>query len=291
MSTSDSKIDPATRADVQGLTRLALEEDIGAGDASSLATISAEEQGRAVMVSRDDYVISGLTVAELVFVSLDSSISCNRPVADGDAVTADQVVMEIEGPAASILTAERTALNFVQRMTGIATLTREFVRRVGDSKAVVLDTRKTTPSLRILEKYAVSCGGGTNHRMGLYDKIMLKDNHLALWRRHHDGTLADMVRAAKKKFPDLEVEVEVESKEDLALVLVGEPNWVLLDNMTPTQLRECVQLNDGRSKLEASGGVNLDSIGEIAATGVDAISVGALTHSAKAADLSLEMDF
>ena len=283
--------DPATRSDVQALIRQALEEDVGAGDASAQATIATAEQGRAVMISRDNYVMAGLTVAELVFISLDDSISCKLLVKDGDAITSDQRLMEVAGPAASILTAERTALNLVQRMTGIATLTRDFVRRAGDYKVDILDTRKTTPNLRCLEKYAVLCGGGTNHRMGLYDKIMLKDNHLALWRRHHDGTLAKMVRAAKEKFPDLEVEVEVECKEDLVSVLEAKPDWVLLDNMTPTQLQECVELNKGRSKLEASGGVTLDTISDIASTGVDAVSVGALTHSVKAADLSLEMDF
>lgn len=283
--------DPAAHPDVQALIHRALEEDVGTGDVSARATISPEEQGWAVMVSRGDYVISGLTVAELVFASLDDTISCKRLAQDGDTVVANQTVMDISGPAASILTAERTALNLVQRMTGIATMTREFVRRSEGTQAMILDTRKTTPNLRRLEKYAVVCGGGVNHRMGLYDKIMLKDNHLALWRRHHEGSLADMVHAARQNCPGVDIEVEVENQEDLAQVLGADPDWVLLDNMTPAQLRACVELNQGRSKLEASGGVTLETIADVAATGVDAVSVGALTHSVEAADLALEMDF
>jgi nicotinate-nucleotide pyrophosphorylase (carboxylating) len=196
--------------------------------------------------------------------------------------------MEISGPARGILTAERNALNFLQMMTGIATTARLYVEQIRGTKAVILDTRKTTPTLRVLEKYAVRCGGGENHRMGLYDRIMLKDNHLAHWRKHHDGGLADMVGSARKAYPDLAVEVEVETVEDCARVCEARPEWILLDNMSIDQLRECVGVCAGRSKLEASGGITLDTVTDVAATGVDAISVGALTHSSAWADFSLE---
>lgn len=282
--------DPSGLPEVDALIRRALEEDIREGDATTLAVVHPDERARALLLSKGHYVLAGAAIAARVFQTLDPGLQVRRIGIDGQPLSNGQTVLEVSGRAASMLTAERTALNLVQRLTGIATLTRSYVDRTEGRRAVILGTRKTTPGLRVLEAYAIVCGGGGRHRMGLYDKVLLKDNHLALWRRHHEGTIADMVRVARQAFPELEIEVEVESKEDLAIVLEGEPDWVLLDNMRPDELRACVALADGRCKLEASGGVTLDSVAAIAATGVDAVSVGALTHSAPAADLSLEID-
>jgi nicotinate-nucleotide pyrophosphorylase (carboxylating) len=270
------------------LIRQALEEDVGPGDASSLAVLAAEDRGEGRLVARQDLVVAGLPVAEAVFLEVDPDMRIGRLREDGAAVKAGEALLNISGRARSILTAERTALNFLQRLCGIATLTRRYVDAAAGSGAVILDTRKTTPGLRGLEKYAVRCGGGRNHRMGLYDRILLKDNHLAAWRQHHDGGLADMVRAARTEFPDLVIEVEVDTVEQWSEVLPAEPDWVLLDNMSRDTLRVCVRMAGGRTRLEASGGVDLETVAAIAATGVDAVSVGALTHSAPACDLALD---
>jgi nicotinate-nucleotide pyrophosphorylase (carboxylating) len=272
------------------LIRRALDEDVGSGDASSLAVVDAGDLCSGRIVSRGDYVVAGATVAAAVFTAVDSSVEFAVGSGDGSPVQADTVVATVSGPARAVLTGERTALNFLQRMSGIATLTRSYVMQTEGCEAVILDTRKTTPTLRMLEKYAVRCGGGENHRMGLYDRIMLKDNHLAQWRKRNEGTLAEMVIAARNAYPELEVEVEVESLNDFKLVVDTSPDWILLDNMSVELMAKCVSLCGGRSKLEASGGVSLDTVAAIAATGVDAISVGALTHSAVAADFSLEFD-
>jgi nicotinate-nucleotide pyrophosphorylase (carboxylating) len=198
-------------------------------------------------------------------------------------------VCVLSGPARGILTGERTALNFLQRLSGIATLTRRFVDEIADSKARILDTRKTTPTLRILEKYAVAVGGGTNHRMGLYDAVMIKDNHRAILARLGPKALGDAVAAARKKHPNAPIIVEADTLEQVEEALAAGANHILLDNMTPDELREAVTLVAGRAKTEASGGVALNTVRAIAATGVDYISVGALTHSARAVDLSLEL--
>ncbi|MBI9021522.1 MAG: carboxylating nicotinate-nucleotide diphosphorylase, partial [Verrucomicrobia bacterium] len=207
--------------------------------------------------------------------------------ADGSVVKPGDIVLTISGSARAMLVAERTALNFIQRMTGIASMTRRYVDEVNNPDVLVLDTRKTTPTLRTFEKYAVLCGGGTNHRYGLFDRVLIKDNHLAHWVKE-GGTLAGAITESRKKYPDLLVEVEVDTIDQLKEVLVARPDWVLLDNMPPLKLRECVKLCAGLCKTEASGGVNLSTIREIAKTGVDAVSVGALTHSAPSADLALD---
>jgi nicotinate-nucleotide pyrophosphorylase (carboxylating) len=211
-------------------------------------------------------------------------------LADGKKASAGDVILDIHGPARVILTGERTALNFMQRMSGIATLTANFVERVAAYNCLILDTRKTTPVLRTFEKYAVLCGGGTNHRIGLYDKVMIKDNHRRLWQDGDSGDLAAAVRAARAAYPELEIEIEVESLEELTNALKAHPEWVLLDNMSPDEMRRCVEINAGRSKLEASGGITLDNIEAAAASGVDAVSLGCLTHSAPSVDLSLEIN-
>lgn len=277
--------DPAVR----DIVRRALEEDVGTGDASSQAVIAAGESCSGQILSRGDYVLSGGPVAELVFRSVDERIEVRRLADDGARVTPGQAVMEVAGPARGTLTAERNALNFLQRMSGIATATRRYVDQVQGHRAVILDTRKTTPLHRVLDKYAVVCGGGRNHRRGLYDFMILKDNHLAQWRKRHAGDLADMVRSARAAFPDLALEVEVESLADCERVLSAGPDWILLDNMPPEDMRRCVALCAGRCRLEASGGITLENVVDIAATGVDAISVGALTHSSPWADFSLEI--
>jgi len=275
---------------VKDLIRRALEEDVGSGDVTTLSVVTESSRGRAVILSRGIYVVSGLDVAAAVFGAVDASLQCRFLVADGDGVKPDQPLMTIEGGIRGILTGERTALNFMQRMTGIASRTREFTDKVKPYGTRILDTRKTTPTLRILEKYAVTCGGGTNHRMGLYDMVLIKDNHRRLWQAAGISNLQGAVAAARAKFPGIPVEVEVESEAELRDALRATPEWIMLDNMEPTRMRECVAICAGRAKLEASGGVTLTTVEAIAATGVDAISIGGLTHSSPAADLSLELD-
>jgi nicotinate-nucleotide pyrophosphorylase (carboxylating) len=275
---------------VKNLIRRALEEDVGSGDVTTLSVVPETSRGRAVILSRGLYVVSGLDVAAAVFGAVDASLQCRFLAADGDVVKPDQPLMTIEGGIRGILTGERTALNFMQRMTGIASRTREFTDKVKPYGTRILDTRKTTPTLRILEKYAVTCGGGTNHRMGLYDMVLIKDNHRRLWQAAGISNLQGAVAAARAKFPGIPVEVEVESEAELLDALRATPEWIMLDNMEPTRMRECVAMCAGRAKLEASGGVTLTTVEAIAATGVDAISIGGLTHSSPAADLSLELD-
>lgn len=264
----------------------ALREDIGTGDVTSLALIEATRQAHAVMYPRTECVLAGVGVAAAVFKALDEELQVECLSEDGQRVVPNHHVLEVRGRVRTILAAERTALNFIQRLSGIATLTAEYVRRA--SGVTVLDTRKTTPTLRILEKYAVVCGGGGNHRIGLYDRILIKDNHRALWRKQGGGTLADAVRKARRHYPNLIIEVEVESVDQLNDALQGSPDWVLLDNMPLELIKQCVEICRGKCRVEASGGVSLDTVGEIAGTGVDAISVGALTHSAPAVDFTLE---
>lgn len=275
---------------VKDLIHRALAEDVGSGDVTTLSVVPETSLGRAVILSRGNHVVSGLGVASAVFSAVDPALKCCRLVSDGDAVNPGQILMTIEGAIRGILTGERTALNFMQRMTGIASRTREFVDKVKPFGTRILDTRKTTPTLRILEKYAVTCGGGTNHRMGLYDMVLIKDNHRRLWQAAGISNLKGAVAAARAKFPGIPVEVEVESAEELRDALQAKPEWIMLDNMTLALMRECVAICNRQSKLEASGGVTLDTVAGIAATGVDAISVGGLTHSSPAADLSLELE-
>ena len=267
----------------------ALAEDVGTGDVTTLSVIPANVTGRAVILARGPCTVAGVDVARAVFAQVEPGLTCEARVRDGSQAHADEVLIAIHGPIRGILTGERVALNFMQRMTGIATRTRQFVEKVKAYDVRILDTRKTTPTLRVLEKYAVTCGGGTNHRMGLYDMVLIKDNHRRLWQQAGISNLAGAVEAARAKFPGIPVEVEVESEEELRDALRAEPEWILLDNMTPDRLARCVAVAAGPARLEASGGVTLDSVEAIAATGVDAISIGGLTHSAPAADLSLEL--
>jgi len=277
-------------SDVKQRIREALAEDLGPKklDVTTFSLVPKDKQATANLVARTGCVLAGGPVARAVFNEVDRRLGVSTQVKDGAALRAGDVVLSITGSARSILVAERTALNFIQRMTGVATLTRRYVEEANNPEVAILDTRKTTPTLRTFEKYAVLCGGGTNHRMGLYDRAMLKDNHLAYWAENHDSGICGAVQAVREQFPDRLVELEVDTIDQLCEALPSKPDWVLLDNMPPLKLRECVKLCEGICKTEASGGITLNTIREIAKSGVDAISVGALTHSAPAVDLALD---
>ncbi|NNJ70052.1 MAG: carboxylating nicotinate-nucleotide diphosphorylase [Kiritimatiellales bacterium] len=278
------------KPEIVKLIQLALIEDLGPDkrDVTSDSLVPPEEVAEAHMVAREACRLAGVTVAAEVFRQVDPDLECEVCVADGSVVDQGAVVLVIKGSAQRILTAERTALNFIQRMSGVATVTAEYVRQAGNPEVMLLDTRKTTPALRPFEKYSVLCGGGTNHRYGLFDAVLIKDNHLASWKKKHGTGVGEAVAAARAKYPDLKIEVEVDTIEQLREALTTRPDWVLLDNMPPPVLRECVALCKGICQTEASGGINLDTIHGIAQTGVDAISVGALTHSAPSIDLALD---
>jgi nicotinate-nucleotide pyrophosphorylase (carboxylating) len=270
------------------MVRAALAEDVGSGDVTTLATVPADAVGTAVMVARELLVVCGLPIAEAVFREVSAGLNLAPAAADGQRVAKGQALLNIRGPARAILTAERVALNFVQRLSGVATLTARFVEAVAGTGAKILDTRKTTPGWRHLEKYAVQCGGGVNHRIGLFDRILIKDNHLAALRGEPPNAIEAAVRRARAQFPQLAVEVEADTLEQAAQACRAGADVILLDNMSHQDLRAAVRLIDGRAKTEASGGVTLATVRAMAETGVDFISVGALTHSAPAADIALD---
>lgn len=266
-------------------------------DLTCAALIDPAETATINVVVRRDGVLAGGPVAELVFNRLDPTVAWKSLVADGTFVAGQTVVARASGSLRSLLIGERTALNFLMHLSGIATQTRKFVEAVAGMKAVILDTRKTLPGWRALEKYAVRCGGGTNHRMGLHDGVLIKDNHLAAWIRGQGSeargpSIADAVRQARSVSPNgIAIEVEVDSLEQLRDALAGSPEIVLLDNMGPPMLCEAVQLRNEiapATRLEASGGITLGNVREIAETGVDRISIGALTHSAPALDIAFD---
>ncbi len=273
---------------VRSVVRAALAEDVGAGDVTTESAVPSELRAKAVILAKEPCVVAGLPLVEAVFAEL-GNVETISIVAEGTVVAAGSVVCRLAGAARAMLTGERTALNFLQRLSGIATLTRQFVDAVAGTTALILDTRKTTPTLRLLEKYAVAVGGGTNHRMGLYDAVMIKDNHRAILARLGPAALGNAVAVARAKNPRIPVIVEADSLEDVEAALAAGADHILLDNMGPAELADAVKLVAGRAKTEASGGVRLASVAEIAATGVDYISVGALTHSARAMDFSLEL--
>ena len=276
--------------EIRELIACALAEDVGSGDATTLALVDAGATARARIVARHPVVVAGMGVAGEVFRMADPALQVEILCPDGDEAAAGTALLRIAGPARALLTAERTALNLAQRMTGIATATDCLVRIVADYGTLILDTRKTVPGLRRLDKYAVKCGGGTNHRIGLHDAILIKDNHLAFWRQKHKGTLADAVQAARQAYPGLKLEIEVDTLAQLREALPGRPDWVLLDNMSPAQVAEAVAICGTACKTEASGGITKENVREYARAGVTAISIGALTHSSKAADLGLDFD-
>jgi len=271
------------------LIRMALEEDIGTGDVTSQYFALDDRLARAFVTVRKEGVISGMELAAAVFLEVDPSLVVQVLVEDASNVPSGTTLMQVEGKARSILTAERTALNFLQRLSGVATLTSRYVSLVKHTNAKILDTRKTTPGYRALEKKAVLDGGGMNHRMGLYDRAMVKDNHLVTERGI--GALQEAIRKLNEEKPQVEVELEADKLEQVEVFLKLEGvDYILLDNMNLAELREAVAMRDVRHrvKFEASGGVNLETVAEIAETGVDFISVGALTHSAPALDIALD---
>jgi nicotinate-nucleotide pyrophosphorylase (carboxylating) len=275
-------------AQIDAIIQLALAEDVGTGDLSAEHVIPDRARASGVMLVKSDGVISGLSVAERVFKIVDLAISWTPEVADGDAVDSRTVIGRVEGPARTVLTAERSALNFIQRLSGVATLTRIYVEAVAGTNARIVDTRKTAPGMRVLEKAAVRHGGGSNHRIGLFDGVMIKDNHIAAVGG--DAGIREAIERARSGIPHtVKIEVEVASLDQLRLALDAGADVIMLDNMDPGTIREAVRITNGRVPLEASGGITLETIREVAATGVDLISVGALTHSAPALDISLDL--
>jgi nicotinate-nucleotide pyrophosphorylase (carboxylating) len=275
---------------VSRLVQDALAEDLGPGDATTLATIPAEREALAFMRAREPLVVVGLQFAETAFRKLSPRVCIKWHSRDGKSEPMGSTLLEVRGPARALLSAERVALNFAQRLSGVATLTAAYVREVMDLPVQILDTRKTTPGWRQLEKYAVKCGGGVNHRMGLYDLIMIKDNHLAALREAPEGAMAAAVTRARAAYPHLRVEVEADTMEQVRQAVAAQADIVLLDNMEPAQLREAVKLVAGRCETEASGGITLTNVRAVAETGVDYISVGALTHSARAVDIGFDFE-
>ncbi|HLH52253.1 MAG TPA: carboxylating nicotinate-nucleotide diphosphorylase [Verrucomicrobiae bacterium] len=275
---------------MDSLVERALAEDIGTGDVTSLATLPAEASASATMVAREPLVVAGLDFAQRAFEQLSSDVTVVRKTAEGEHLGSGSPLLAVTGPARALLGAERVALNFIQRLSGIATLTAQFVQAVNGTRAKILDTRKTTPGWRRLEKYAITCGGGRNHRIGLYDMVLIKDNHLAALAKETSNPIGVAVQRARAQFPKLKIEVETDTLEQVDQALAAEADLILLDNMNPVQLRLAVQKCKGRAETEASGGVTLATVRAIAESGVDYVSVGALTHSARAVDIGLDFE-
>ncbi len=276
---------------IKDLVTLALEEDLGDGDHTSLATVPHDAVGEAVMYAKQNGVLSGMEVAKEVFKQVDKEIIVDILITDGSKINVGDKVMVVKGRSRSILSAERTALNFVQRMSGIATFTNEIVNRIDGLHTKLLDTRKTTPVNRIVEKMAVKTGGGYNHRFGLFDMIMIKDNHVDF-----AGGIEKAINATlsylRENNKDLKIELEVRNFEELGEALrVGGIHRIMLDNFSPAELKKALKIIDGKYETEASGGISIDTIRDYAETGVDFISVGALTHQIKSLDLSLKANF
>lgn len=268
---------------LERVVQLALAEDVGAGDVTTKATVAGDVLGTAELLVKEPGIVSGLAAVEAVFRALDPDVQFEALVDDGTFVEPTTVVAVVSGRLRAILTGERVALNFLGRLSGIATLTRRYVDEVAGTDVAILDTRKTTPGLRLLEKHAVACGGGRNHRFGLDDAVLLKDNHLAA--AGSISTAVELLRAAT----DLPIEVECDTLAQVSEALAAEVDAILLDNMSTDGLVAAVDLVQGRARLEASGGVTLDNVRSIAETGIDEISIGALTHSVRSLDVSLEL--
>jgi len=281
---------------LQPLLTLALDEDIGPGDLTSDVLINTDAAASGELLAKADGVVAGLLFVPSILQRVDARLQFKPQVEDGDRIARRKVLGRITGPVRPLLTVERTVLNFLQALSGVATLTSQFVAAAAGTDAVILDTRKTTPGWRYLEKYAVRMGGGVNHRTGLHDGVLIKDNHLAVRAPNHMGeTIAGLVREARSRISaEIPIQVEVEQVDYLAEVLRSKPDVVLLDNMEAPMIREAVQMRDrlfggGGPALEASGGITLENVRQVAETGVDRISVGALTHSAPILDISLEV--
>ncbi len=273
-----------TNPQVEAIIKMALEEDVGTGDITTQTTIPRDKIANGKFVAKEDMVICGIDVAEYVFKKVDKAISFVANFSDGDKIKKGEVIATVSGNAANVLTCERTALNLMQRMTGIATRTSQAVETVSRTNAKIADTRKTTPGLRVIEKYAVKVGGGTNHRFNLADGVLIKDNHIAV-----SGGIKKAVENARKNAPHtLKIEVEVENIDQLNQALEAGADIIMLDNMSNELMTECVRITDGKALLEASGNMGEKDLLEVAKTGVDIISIGALTHTVKAADISLK---
>ena len=279
---------PELPADLGAQVDAALREDIGSGDVTA-ALVPAGQRVRGSVVTREEAVLCGRAWAEETFRRLDPQVRLSWHAADGERLGVNQVIFEIAGPARAVLTGERTALNFLQLLSGTATATRRLVDAVAGTSCRILDTRKTLPGLRTAQKYAVRCGGGDNHRMGLYDRVLIKENHIAA-----AGSLTAAIEAARRSAPELTVEVEVESPAELEEALGADPDIIMLDDFSLANLQAAVKLNQARGrpvKLEASGSISLETVRAIAATGVDYVSVGALTKHVHAVDLSMRLEF
>jgi len=279
---------PELPADLGAQVDAALREDIGSGDVTA-ALVPAGQSVRGSVVTREAAVLCGRAWAQETFRRLDPQVRLSWQAADGERLAANQVIFEIAGPARAVLTGERTALNFLQLLSGTATAARHFADAVAGTPCRILDTRKTLPGLRTAQKYAVRCGGGNNHRMGLYDRVLIKENHIAA-----AGSLTGAIEAARRSAPELTVEVEVESPAELEEALNAKPDIIMLDDFSLANLQAAVKLNQARGRpvqLEASGSVSLETVGAIAATGVDYVSVGALTKHVRAVDLSMRLEF
>jgi len=285
-STSSSSIrpEPLDLPACRDLIRRALAEDIGTGDVTTNATVSDSAVARAVLVAKQPCVVAGLDLAREVFAELDPDVRFEASCRDSDKVTAGTVLASLSGRARAVITAERTALNFLQHLSGIATRTRAFVDAAG-GRLAVLDTRKTIPTLRALAKYAVRCGGAVNHRMGLFDAALIKDNHIRL-----AGGVAEAVRRVRDARPGLQIEVEAQTLDEVRQAAEAGADIIMLDNLDDTTMAQAVAVVAGRAKLEVSGGVTLERITGLASLGVDFVSVGSLTHSAPAVDISLEVE-
>jgi len=269
--------------EIDRIIQMALQEDIGSGDITTLSTVPKGTPAQAELVAKEDFCLSGIEVAQRVFTLLDTSVAFDALREDGSLVKRGEVIAWIKGDAHTLLQGERVALNLLQRMSGIATHTAAFVAAVADTEAIVVDTRKTMPGLRVLDKYSVRMGGGQNHRTSLYDGVLIKENHITA-----AGGIAAAVAGAKKRAPHtLKIEVEAENMADVREALDAGADIIMLDNMDLATMREAVELIDGRAIAEASGGVNLETVTDIAETGVNLISVGALTHSSPAVDISM----
>jgi len=278
-------MDVVITAQLEQLIKSALEEDIGAGDLTTLSTVPPEARGKGLFRAKRDCVVAGLFLLERIFSLLDAKVRVHCLCHDGDQVGKGTVVAEAEGPVRALLMGERTALNFLQRLSGTATLTRRYVEAVKDFPCKIIDTRKTTPGLRTLEKYAVRMGGGTNHRLGLYDAALVKDNHIAA-----SGSISQAVKNVRRHAPFMaKVEVECSDLEQVQAALDAGADVIMLDNMGTKKMAEAVRLINKRAWVEASGGITIERLREVAEAGVDFISVGALTHSAPAVDFNMKI--
>ena len=269
------------------LINLALDEDNVKNDATGIAAFNNNETCSVNVVAREKMTLAGMPIIPLVFNKIDENISVNLLRNDGETVGEAEILAVVSGPAVSVLAGERTMLNFLQRLSGIATITKEYVDAAKDSNVDIIDTRKTTPGWRVLEKYAVKCGGGVNHRFNLADMIMFKDNHIALSGK----SISELILSAKSSFPNLKIACEADTLEQVKILLNCDVDIIMLDNMSVEMIKRAVVLNNGKSILEATGGITLNNIRDVANTGVNRISVGAITHSVKAVDIGMDVDY